>query len=343
LLLRPEDVIPSHPDWEVIGVFNPGVVRYGETTIILARVAERPREQRPGWTAHPRWSPEQGFVVDWVENEHLSFRDTRVVEHVHTGLVRLTFISHLRIFFSHDGRTVKNACGPSLLPANEMEEFGLEDPRITPIDGRYYITYVAVSRHGPAMALASTTDFQVFRRHGIIFCPENKDVMLFPQRVGGKYVALHRPLGYMPFCRPEMWLARSDDLVHWGRHQFLFSGVGDWEDGRVGGGTPPISVAGGWLEIYHGNRRPTSPGEVGAYCAGAMLLAKEDPARVLGTSTRPIVEPQLDFEIEGFVNQVVFPTGVVEEGERVLVYYGASDKYCAMVELLRDDVLQSIS
>jgi predicted GH43/DUF377 family glycosyl hydrolase len=193
------------------------------------------------------------------------------------------------------------------------------------------------------MALASTTDFQVFRRHGIIFCPENKDVMLFPQRVGGKYVALHRPLGYMPFCRPEMWLARSDDLVHWGRHQFLFSGVGDWEDGRVGGGTPPISVAGGWLEIYHGNRRPTSPGEVGAYCAGAMLLAKEDPARVLGTSTRPIVEPQLDFEIEGFVNQVVFPTGVVEEGERVLVYYGASDKYCAMVELLRDDVLQSIS
>ncbi len=342
LLIRPEDVRPSHPDWEVIGVFNPGVTRVGGETIVLARIAERPCEQRAGWTAHPRWSPDRGYVVDWVENEHLTATDPRVMTHRHTGLVRLTFISHLRVFRSIDGRTIGGMEGPSLLPANEMEEFGLEDPRITPIDGRYYITYVAVSRHGPATALASTTDFKTFERHGIIFYPENKDVVLLPEKVDGQYVALHRPLGDMPFCRPEMWIARSPDLVHWGSHRYLFGGTGDWEDGRVGAGTPPLAVPEGWLEIYHGNQRPEKVGEVGAYCGGAMLLAKEDPEKVLRVSYQPILEPQMEFEKEGFIAEVVFPTGVVEEEDRLLVYYGASDKYCAMAEVLRRDVMRAL-
>ncbi len=341
LLLRPEDVMPSHADWEVIGVFNPGVVRHGDKTVILARVAERPREQRPGWTALPRWLPETGYTVDWIENEYLRVRDPRVVCHVRTGLMRLTFISHLRVVVSRNGRTIDDVRGPSFLPANEMEEYGLEDPRITRIDDRYYITYVAVSRHGPATALASTTDFKTLDRHGIIFCPENKDVVLLPERVNGEYVALHRPLGEMPFSRPEMWIARSSDLVHWGNHQYFFAGAGDWEDGRVGAGTPPLATPEGWLEIYHGNRRTQVAGEVGAYCAGAMLLAKDDPGRVLKVCREPILEPRLDFENEGFVNKVVFPTGIVQEGERLLVYYGASDKYCAMVEVSRDDVMRA--
>jgi predicted GH43/DUF377 family glycosyl hydrolase len=343
LLLRPEDVTPSHPDWDVIGVFNPGVVRHGDTTVILARVAERPREKRPGWTPHPRWSRERGYVVDWVENQHLSPDDPRVTRHLRTGLVRLTFISHLRVLYSRDGRKLEKEAGPLFLPANEMEEFGLEDPRITRLGDRYYITYVSVSRHGPATALASTTDFNTLERHGIIFCPENKDVVLLPERVNGKFVALHRPLGNMPFCRPEMWIARSSDLAEWGDHRYLFGGAGDWEDGRVGAGAPPLAVPNGWLEIYHGNRKPEAVGEVGAYCAGAMLLAQDDPGRVLAVSREPILEPQCEFETEGFVSEVVFPTGVLEEDDRLLVYYGASDKYCAMVEVSRDDVIGALA
>src|SRR5262245_51860577 len=149
LLLRPEDIRPSHAGWEVIGVFNPGVIRHGNDTIILARVAERPREKRPGWTPHPRWTPDESYVVDWTRDEHLECTDPRVTKHLHTGLVRLTFISHLRVIHSRDGRTIDNVEGALFLPSNEMEEFGLEDPRITLIEGRYYITYVAVSRHGP--------------------------------------------------------------------------------------------------------------------------------------------------------------------------------------------------
>ena len=227
-------------------------------------MAQRPSERRHGWTAHPRWSRDEGYVVDWVPNEHLTAKDPRVVQHLHTGLVRLTFISHLRVFYSRDGRAIEREPGPIFLPADEMEEFGLEDPRITPIDGRYYITYVSVSRHGPATALASTTDFKTLERHGIIFCPENKDVVLLPGKVNGEYVAPNRPLGEMPFCRPEMWIARSPDLLHWGKQRYLFGGAGEWEDGRVGAGPPPIAVPEGWLEIYHGNRMPEVVGEVGA-------------------------------------------------------------------------------
>src|SRR4051794_31245679 len=106
LMLRPEDIQPSHPGWSVIGVFNPGVIRCGDRTVILARVAERPTEQRTGWTPHPSWSPKDGYIVDWVRNEHLRALDPRVVHHIHTGLVRLTFISHLRVFWSWDGRRI---------------------------------------------------------------------------------------------------------------------------------------------------------------------------------------------------------------------------------------------
>lgn len=163
--------------------------------------------------------------------------------------------------------------------------------------------------------------------------------MLFPERVAEQYVALHRPVGGTPFTVPQMWIARSADLLHWGRHHYLYGGQHKWETGRVGAGTPPIAVKEGWLEIYHGNHRPAAPGEVGAYFGAAMLLAKDDPARVLRTGREPILTPNLEFEREGFVANVVFPTGIVEEEDRLLIYYGASDKYSAMVEMAHADIL----
>jgi predicted GH43/DUF377 family glycosyl hydrolase len=339
LLLRPEDVPPSRDDWEVIGAFNPGAVRFGKVVVLLVRIAERPQEQRAGWTALPRWSPGEGPVIDWAKNDDLEFLDPRVVRQRTDGLLRLTFVSHLRLVTSRDGRSVDQIGAPAIAPEGRYEEYGVEDARITPLDGLYYITYVAVSRHGAATALASTVDFKSFQRHGIIFCPENKDVMLFPERVAGQYVALHRPNGSTPFTRPQIWLARSPDLVRWGDHRFLYGGSRPWETGRVGGGTPPIATDNGWLEIYHGNLRPSYVGEVGAYFGAAMLLDKEDPARILRIGREPILTPTLDFEREGFVANVVFPTSALNDEDRLLVYYGASDAYTAVVELSRSDVL----
>lgn len=342
LLLRPEDLPASRADFEVVGAFNPGAVRVGDEVVLLVRVAERPRERRPGFTALPRWDHAEGLVIDWAPNGEVEPLDPRVVRRKADGLVRLTFISHLRAVRCGDGRAVREITNVAFRPRSEVEEFGVEDPRITEIDGRYYFTYVAVSRHGPATALASTTDFQTFERHGVLFCPENKDVVLFPDRVAGAFAALHRPLCGTPFTRPEMWVAHSPDLIHWGSHRPLNLPGGDWRSGRVGAGAPPIRVDDGWLEIYHGNRQPERAGEIGAYYGGALLLDPYEPARVLRHTPEPFLVPEADFEREGFVPNVVFPTGVVADSDTLLIYHGAADACTAFAEFSLPELLDAL-
>lgn len=342
LLLRPEDVPPSRDDFEVVGAFNPGAVRDGNEVVLLVRVAERPRERRAGFTGLPRWDPAEGLTIDWVPDADLEPVDPRVVRFKADGLIRLTFLSHLRVVRCGDGMAVREVTGVTFRPGAVSEEYGVEDPRITRLAGRFYITYVAVSRHGPATALASTVDFRAFERHGIIFCPENKDVVLFPEAIGGSFAALHRPVCGTPFTRPEMWAARSPDLTHWGGHVPLDLSGGGWQAGRVGAGAPPVRVEGGWLEIYHGNRQPARRGDVGVYCGGAALLDLDDPARVVRRTSGPFFVPEADFEVAGFVPDVVFPTGVVPDGERLLVYYGAADTCTAVVEFSRRELLDAM-
>jgi predicted GH43/DUF377 family glycosyl hydrolase len=139
-----------------------------------------------------------------------------------------------------------------------------------------------------------------------------------------------------------MWVARSPDLVHWGAHAPLAIAGGDWQSGRVGAGTPPVRVPDGWLEIYHGNRHPTQPGEVGAYYGGAILLDPDDPARVRRRSPGPFFMPEAEFERAGFVPNVVFPTGVVREQGTLLVYYGAADAFTAVAEFPEQALLDSM-
>jgi predicted GH43/DUF377 family glycosyl hydrolase len=342
LLLSPSDLKPLRDDFEVVGVFNPGAIVVDGEVILLVRVTERPRERRAGFCALPRWAHDEGPAIDWLPDDTIEAIDPRVVKRKSDDLVRLTFLSHLRVVRCGHGRSVEEVTDTRFLPESELEEFGVEDARITAIDGRYFFTYVAVSRHGAGTALASTTDFRRFDRHGMIFCPENKDVVLFPKRIDGQYVALHRPNAATPFCRPEMWIARSPDLIHWGRHECLHGGGSEWETGRVGAGTPPVPVAGGWLEIYHGNRRPTQPGEVGMYATGALLLDPNDPARILKRTAVSIFEPSADFERSGFVPDVVFPTGIAETGNSYLVYYGAADCCTAVVEFSAGEVLGAL-
>jgi predicted GH43/DUF377 family glycosyl hydrolase len=339
LLLRPEDIAPSDGAFEVVGVFNPGAVSVNGEVVLLVRVAERPRERRAGFTPLPRWEPGKGRVIDWVSDEMIDPIDPRVVRRKVDGLVRLTFLSHLRLVRCGDGRSVRELTGIRIDPESWTEEFGVEDARITAIGDRYWITYVAVSRHGASTALASTTDFQTFERHGIIFCVENKDVVLFPDRIVSDYVAIHRPNGATPFTRPEMWLARSQDLRCWGMHEPMSWGPGGWEAGRVGAGPPPIRIPDGWLLIYHGNRAPERPGEVGIYSVGALLLDPNNPARIVKRTPETFFTPTAEFEREGFVPNVVFPTGIVEAGDTLLVYYGAADAFTAVVEFSKAELL----
>ncbi len=344
-LLKPTDIEPSRQDMEVVGVFNPGVAEYDGGVVMLVRVAERAKQAREGFISSPRYEPGHGMVIDWVPSAEVHFEDPRVFVNSNSGTLRLTFCSYMQIVQSADGKTFDPPYNAVLAPESEFEEYGIEDARISRIDDIYYITYVAVSRHGACTALASTVDFQRFRRHGIIFPSENKDVVLFPGKIGGQYIAIHRPNPRYHFGPPKMWLARSPDLIHWGCHSVLNLDRPPWNEIKLGGGTPPMRTEAGWLTIYHGNKQSPSErntGRVGTYIVGAMLLDLECPERVIGFTREPIMVAEYPFEKDGFVNNVLFPTGLIARDGRFRMYYGAADSSVGLAEFSRERLLDSI-
>ena len=342
LLLQPSDIQPSGSDLEVIGVFNPAASLVGEQLIIMARVAERPLEKRPGWQALPYRSESGQVAIDWMRDEDLRAVDARVVVQKSSGHLRLTSISHFQLLRQATPGSGTWELTGSLLPEGSCEEYGIEDPRITKIDDTYWITYVAVSRYGVATALMSSTDLVTFQRHGIIFPSENKDVVLFPERIAGRYVALHRPNPNSHFSPPQIWIARSPDLIHWGQHEPLLSGTQQWEGDRIGSGTPPILTDQGWLTLYHGSAISNTAGRVGCYAAGALLLAREDPSRVIARSVEPIMLPTTGYETDGFVPNVVFPTAMLDAGQELQIFYGAADTNVAIAWFSKRSVLESL-
>lgn len=342
-ILTPAMVPPSRPDFKVVGVFNPGVIRHGDDVVLLLRVAEAPLLKSGSELAAATFNASSGQIEieRWAaDTPGLDKSDPRVI--VVDGRMWLTSLSHFRVARSTDGVRFEVEPVPAMSAATELESYGIEDPRITLLDGTYWINYTAVSPHGIATALASTRDFRNFERHGIIFAPPNRDVTIFPEKIGGSYVALHRPMPEGP-GEHAIWIARSPDLTVWGEHRLIASARRDsWDDGKVGGGAVPFRVrAAGqdaWLAIYHGVKRSTSE-----YSLGALLLDARDPARVIGRSSQPILKPETDYERSGFFGGVVFTCGVLAEGDRVRVYYGAADGVTAVADLSLEDILSGLA
>ncbi|GAB5517081.1 glycoside hydrolase family 130 protein [Rhodopirellula baltica] len=342
VILQPCDIQPSQTDLRVVGVFNPAVASVDDHLVMLARVAEAPTEQRKGWTPLPRWASSGTTQIDWVNNADLDIVDARVVAMKSNCDLRLTSTSHFQLFRSTNREGVNWQSVTTILPEGPWEEYGIEDPRVTKIENTFWITYVAVSRSGAATALMSSDDLVNFQRHGIIFPSENKDVVLFPELLQDDFVALHRPNPRSHFRPPQIWLARSPDMIHWGRHELVLDGVHDWEGDRVGSGTPPIECDQGWLTLHHGCTRPGTRGTVGSYSAGALLLDREHPNRVLGRSPQPVLQPIREHERVGFVPNVVFPTAMLDRGDSLQIFYGAADACVASVQLSKQSVLDSL-
>jgi predicted GH43/DUF377 family glycosyl hydrolase len=241
---------------------------------------------------------------------------------------------------SEDGFHFEVDPAPAMTPAmtgpfSEYESMGVEDPRITELEGQFYIMYTAVSCYGPRLALARTHDFKNFERVALISEPENKDGVLFPRRIGGRYVRLDRP---MASGLGNMWISYSEDLADWGDSRLLISiRPGFWDCDRIGASAQPLETDKGWLEIYHGVKF-TSSGPL--YRLGALLLDREDPAKVLGRSGIPVLAPREYYERVGDVNNVVFSCGVIYEefSGNVKVYYGAADT-CICVGMAKLDEL----
>ncbi len=252
------------------------------------------------------------------------------------GQTYLTSISHLRVARSADGVHFAVEEHPALDPTDAYESFGIEDPRITQIGEVYYICYVAVSPRGVTTVLASTRDFRAFERHGVIFHPENKDVVLFPEAIGGQYYALHRPHSPL-FRKNDMWIAQSPDLLCWGGHRHLMGlRNGFWDETRLGASAAPFRIEDGWLEVYHGADRDNR------YCLGAVLLDAREPWKVLARSTEPMFTPEAEYERAGFFGGVVFTCGLLFEEDTLKIYYGAADTTICYAEMPLEDVLASL-
>ena len=312
-----------------------------------ARYRERPLVGMAFLDARP--SPPK-VVVAYIPEDlpGLDLRDPRSIRYRNnTGMLRmandgyidfLAQISHLRIARSRDGVHFTVDEAPAIAPHNEMEEYGVEDPRATLIDGVWYITYVSVSRWGITTSLATTTDFRHFDREGIIFLPDHKDVVLFPEKIGGRYVALTRPMP-QSFSRIfGVWIAFSDDLTHWGGHETLaLPRWGYWDELRTGASAVPFKTDHGWVELYHGVDRNTT------YAMGALLLDPDDPTRVIARSPTPILEPTEHYERMGLFNDTIFSCGHVDlGGGRIRMYYGAADSVIGAADFDIDDIVRSL-
>ena len=336
-LIKPGDVIPTRPDFEVICAFNAGVARYRDEVILLLRIAERPQNRDPNIHLCHIYDPvnDKMVILEFAkEDPRCDFSDSRLVR-TDAGLF-LTSISHLRLARSHDGVHFEIEDKPALFPANIYENYGIEDPRITGLGGRYYINYSGISDIGITTCLASTEDFRSYQRHGVIFYPDNKDVEIFPEKIDGKYYALHRP-SPSSLGRPEIWLAESPDLLCWGNHRHLMGLRDDcFDSGRIGGGAVPFRIDEGWLEIYHGADRNNR------YCLGAVLLDAKAPWRVLARSRRPIAEPETEYEVNGFFGNVRFSCGALYEDGKVKIYYGAADTCMCYAEMPLAEILSSL-
>ena len=250
--------------------------------------------------------------------------------------------SYFALARSSDGLHFKVDPEPVLLPEREgpwaeYESNGIEDPRVTFLEGAYYVMYTAASGHGHQIALIKTHDFKSFKRIALISDSGNKDGVLFPSKINGQYVRLDRPIG---MGIGSIWISYSNDLHSWGNSKPLISPrSGRWDSYRVGASAPPIRTSAGWLEIYHGVKM-TASGPI--YRVGTVLLDSDDPSKVVSRCTAPLLSPREDYERIGDVGNVVFACGaIVEDNHEVKLYYGGADTCICVATASLDDILDS--
>lgn len=242
--------------------------------------------------------------------------------HLHNGR------SILGLAESEDGFKFVSSKEPFMIPAadgifGKYEEYGVEDPRITFIDGEYLITYSAYSRFGVRIGLAKTIDFKKIERFSLITEADYRNVVIFPEKFNNLYARLDRP--HSEICPWSIWISYSPDLKYWGDSKLIMKPVQyHWDEMKIGPGAPPFKTEKGWLSIYHGVF-PTMDGSV--YRLGVALHDLKDPSKIIGVGDNWILQPEEVYEITGYVHNVVFTCGAVPEPDgTVKIYWGGADK-----------------
>ncbi len=302
---------PRGDDWEALAVFNCGVIKKENKIHVLYRAV--------------------GEYVNYVSR-----------------LGYAVFDEELNLLY----RSEKPVFNPDV----KLWEMSIEDPRLVEVEGKIYMTYVTTPTPAPPFAIrkrlglpkpeqaysrcaiAEVKDFKEFRRLGIVtpYDAEERNTVLFPEKIDGKFAVLHRPANWIgkEVNKPSIWFAWLDSIpgmMH--GHRVVMQPEEDWEAVKIGAGPPPIKTEKGWLLIYHG------VDENYVYRAGVALLDLEQPWKVIAKSSEPILEPKEEYEKEGDVPNVVFPTGAVVVGDELIVFYGGADKVCCAATVNINDLL----
>ncbi|WNR45545.1 glycoside hydrolase family 130 protein [Paenibacillus roseipurpureus] len=259
--------------------------------------------------------------------------------------------TNLGIAFSSDGIhwDVQNR---PCFGLNDEEIIRTYDPRLTVIDGRCYMCFAVDTRHGLRGGIAVTEDFEHFEVLHLTV-PDNRNMVLFPEKIGGHYVRLERPFPVYSrggLDRFDIWLSESPDLRYWGNSDLVL-GVEHvpYANDKIGPAAPPIKTEKGWLTTIHAVDLDPSRGKNGwedswrkRYTAGLMLLDLDNPKKVVGLYREPLIAPEASYETSGgFRNDVIFPGGMIlEDNGEVKIYYGAADTVECLATAHVDDLVK---
>ena len=331
----------------VLGAFNPGLTRLpGGNLLMMVRIAEALKEPvRDGKIRSIRSDPREGIVTDEYDLAAVDASDPRKFRiHGHAWeVMALTSLSWLLpVELDPTGREV--LCvhyDRAIAPAASYQEYGVEDARISRVEGRYYMTACSVSAERHSTVLYTSIDGLDYRLEGIVLDHQNKDMVFFEGKPGQKFHALTRPLGDLYFAYPPgspfepgpaIHLASSPDGLHWkpADSPLIRPRRGSSSAARIGGGTPPILTEAGWLLLYHGVQTGS---KVGIYRTFHAFLAPSHPEKILSLHDRePLLEscPRLTAHLKDarYLADIVFTTGIADGGDHFIVASGEDDLAC---------------
>lgn len=215
------------------------------------------------------------------------------------------------------------------------------DPRVIPFEDKYFVVWCD-ELNGPTISIAETKDFKTFKKYDNPFLPYNRNGVLFPRKVNGNYYMLSRPSDSGHTAFGDIFLSESKDLTYWGKHRVVATkGYEWWCALKIGAGPVPIELDDGWLVFIHGVNR-TCNGYV--YSLGALILDKDDISKVKYRCKNFLLTPEMDYETNGFVSNVIFPTCTLVDAEtgRIALYYGAADTYIGLAFTTVDRVVDYV-
>jgi beta-1,2-mannobiose phosphorylase / 1,2-beta-oligomannan phosphorylase len=330
----------------VLGAFNPGLCRLANGNLLMmVRIAESLRNPVKNNKVYSiRWTND-GYQTDSWPLSEVSVHDPRKfkINAYNFPVYALTSLSWLLpVELNEDASAIiKIHYNKIIAPQNTNQEYGIEDPRISFINGRYYMTVCSVSSERHSTMLYDSDDGLNYKCRGIVLDHQNKDMLLFEGKIHNNYYALTRPLGECYFASSTsslyhpgaaVHLATSPDLLHWKPCDapFLRARRSSLSNVKIGGGTPPILTPEGWLMLYHGVE---NKGDVGIYRTFWALLDQEDPLKILHLEDQvPLLEANAaltkNISDQVYLNDVVFSTGIASHHDNFIVASGELDLVC---------------